>query len=136
MKRKKAELYTERQTVSLTPEQMRRLKELRSVRARKGGQLIYITDLIQNSGSVTFLGEVLRQREQLKKLFISSPLASCSRCRQSCTQERDIPVISANSLSECLVDCCNSCHSSTRFETHTASMSILLSPLEEGVYRL
>lgn len=49
MKRKKAELYTERQTVSLTPEQMRRLRELRSVRARKDGRLIYITDLIRDA---------------------------------------------------------------------------------------
>ena len=49
MKRKKAELYTERQTVSLTPEQMRRLRELRSVRARKDGRLIYVTDLIRDA---------------------------------------------------------------------------------------
>ncbi|MDL1901892.1 hypothetical protein FBR02_14105 [Anaerolineae bacterium CFX9] len=49
MKRKKTDLYTERQTVSLTPEQMRRLKELRSVRARKDGRLIHITDLIRDA---------------------------------------------------------------------------------------
>jgi hypothetical protein len=49
MKKKKADLYTERQTVSLTPEQMRRLKELRSVRARKDGHLIHITDLIRDA---------------------------------------------------------------------------------------
>lgn len=49
MKRKKSDLYTERQTVSLTPEQMRRLKELRSVRARKDGRLIHITDLIRDA---------------------------------------------------------------------------------------
>ena len=49
MKRKKTDLYTERQTVSLTPEQMRRLKELRSVRARKDGSLIHITDLIRDA---------------------------------------------------------------------------------------
>ncbi len=48
-KRRKSELYTERQTVSLTPEQMRRLKELRSVRARKDGRLIHITDLIRDA---------------------------------------------------------------------------------------
>jgi hypothetical protein len=49
MKRKKSDLYTERQTVSLTPEQMRRLKELRSVRARKDGRLVHITDLIRDA---------------------------------------------------------------------------------------
>lgn len=49
MKRKKSDLYTERQTVSLTPEQMRRLRELRSVRARKDGRLIHITDLIRDA---------------------------------------------------------------------------------------
>jgi hypothetical protein len=49
MKRRKSDLYTERQTVSLTPEQMRRLKELRSVRARKDGRLIHITDLIRDA---------------------------------------------------------------------------------------
>ena len=49
MKRKKSDLYTERQTVSLTPEQMRRLKELRSVRARKDERLIHITDLIRDA---------------------------------------------------------------------------------------
>ena len=49
MRRKKSDLYTERQTVSLTPEQMRRLKELRSVRARQDGRLIYITDLIRDA---------------------------------------------------------------------------------------
>jgi hypothetical protein len=49
MKKKKADLYTERQTVSLTPEQMRRLRELRSVRARKDGHLIHITDLIRDA---------------------------------------------------------------------------------------
>ncbi len=49
MKRKKTDLYTERQTVSLTPEQMRRLKELRSVRARKDGRLVHITDLIRDA---------------------------------------------------------------------------------------
>ena len=49
MKKKKTDLYTERQTVSLTPEQMRRLKELRSVRARKDGSLIHITDLIRDA---------------------------------------------------------------------------------------
>ncbi len=48
-KRRMSELYTERQTVSLTPEQMRRLKELRSVRARKDGRLIHITDLIRDA---------------------------------------------------------------------------------------
>jgi len=48
-KRRKSDLYTERQTVSLTPEQMRRLKELRSVRARKDGRLIHITDLIRDA---------------------------------------------------------------------------------------
>ena len=48
-KRRKSELYSERQTVSLTPEQMRRLKELRSVRARKDGSLIHITDLIRDA---------------------------------------------------------------------------------------
>lgn len=48
-KRRKGDLYTERQTVSLTPEQMRRLKELRSVRARKDGRLIHITDLIRDA---------------------------------------------------------------------------------------
>jgi hypothetical protein len=48
-KRRKSELYTERQTVSLRPEQMRRLKELRSVRARKDGRLIHITDLIRDA---------------------------------------------------------------------------------------
>ena len=48
-KRRKSDLYTERQTVSLTPEQMRRRKELRSVRARKDGRLIYITDLIRDA---------------------------------------------------------------------------------------
>ncbi|TVR20971.1 MAG: hypothetical protein EA396_09265 [Anaerolineaceae bacterium] len=48
-KRKKTELYTERQTVSLTPEQMRRLRELRSVRARKDGRLIHTTDLIRDA---------------------------------------------------------------------------------------
>lgn len=47
--KKKADLYTMRQTVSLTPEQMRRLKELRSVRARKDGRLIHITDLIRDA---------------------------------------------------------------------------------------
>ncbi|MCB9453098.1 MAG: hypothetical protein H6672_16810 [Anaerolineaceae bacterium] len=49
MKRKKSDLYTERQTVSLTPEQMRRLKELRSVRARRDGRLIHLTDLIRDA---------------------------------------------------------------------------------------
>ena len=49
MKRRKSDLYTERQTVSLTPEQMRRLKELRSVRARKDGRLVHITDLIRDA---------------------------------------------------------------------------------------
>ena len=49
MTRKKTEQYTQRQTVSLTPDQMRRLKELRSVRARKDGSLIYITDLIRDA---------------------------------------------------------------------------------------
>jgi len=49
MKRRKSDLYTERQTVSLTPEQMRRLRELRSVRARKDGRLIHITDLIRDA---------------------------------------------------------------------------------------
>jgi hypothetical protein len=49
MKRKKTDLYTERQTVSLTPEQMRRLRELRSVRARKDGRLIHTTDLIRDA---------------------------------------------------------------------------------------
>ncbi len=48
-RRTKADLYTERQTVSLTPEQMRRLKELRSVRARKDGRLIHLTDLIRDA---------------------------------------------------------------------------------------
>jgi hypothetical protein len=48
-KRRKSDLYTERQTVSLTPEQMRRLRELRSVRARKDGRLIHITDLIRDA---------------------------------------------------------------------------------------
>jgi hypothetical protein len=48
-KRKKSELYTERQTVSFTPEQMRRLRELRSVRARKDGRLIHITDLVRDA---------------------------------------------------------------------------------------
>ena len=48
-KRKKSELYTERQTVSFTPEQMRRLHELRSVRARKDGRLIHITDLVRDA---------------------------------------------------------------------------------------
>lgn len=48
-KRKKSDLYTERQTVSFTPEQMRRLRELRSVRARKDGHLIHITDLIRDA---------------------------------------------------------------------------------------
>lgn len=48
-KRRKSDLYTERQTVSLTPEQMRRLKELRSVRARRDGRLIHITDLIRDA---------------------------------------------------------------------------------------
>jgi hypothetical protein len=48
-RRRKTDLYTERQTVSLTPEQMRRLKELRSVRARKDGRLIHITDLIRDA---------------------------------------------------------------------------------------
>jgi hypothetical protein len=47
MARKKSELYTERQTVSFSPEQMRRLKELRSVRSRKDGTLIHVTDLIR-----------------------------------------------------------------------------------------
>lgn len=49
MKRKKSDLYTERQTVSLTPEQMRRLRELRSVRARRDGRLIHLTDLIRDA---------------------------------------------------------------------------------------
>ncbi|MBK8139248.1 MAG: hypothetical protein IPK52_26090 [Chloroflexi bacterium] len=49
MTRKKTDQYTQRQTVSLTPDQMRRLKELRSVRARKDGSLIYITDLIRDA---------------------------------------------------------------------------------------
>lgn len=49
MTRKKSDQYTQRQTVSLTPDQMRRLKELRSVRARKDGSLIYITDLIRDA---------------------------------------------------------------------------------------
>ncbi len=49
MTHKKVEQYTQRQTVSLTPDQMRRLKELRSVRARKDGSLIYITDLIRDA---------------------------------------------------------------------------------------
>lgn len=48
-KRKKSDLYTERQTVSFTPEQMRRLRELRSVRARKDGHLIHITDLVRDA---------------------------------------------------------------------------------------
>ncbi|NJL57762.1 hypothetical protein HC928_23495 [bacterium] len=48
-KRKKSDLYTERQTVSFTPEQMRRLRELRSVRARKDGRLIHITDLVRDA---------------------------------------------------------------------------------------
>ena len=48
-KRKKSDLYTERQTVSFTPEQMRRLRELRSVRARRDGRLIHITDLIRDA---------------------------------------------------------------------------------------
>lgn len=48
-RRRKTDLYTERQTVSLTPEQMRRLHELRSVRARKDGRLIHITDLIRDA---------------------------------------------------------------------------------------
>ena len=48
-KRKKSDLYTERQTVSFTPEQMRRLRELRSVRARKDGRLLYITDLVRDA---------------------------------------------------------------------------------------
>ena len=48
-KRKKSELYTERRTVSFTPEQMRRLRELRSVRARKDGRLIHITDLVRDA---------------------------------------------------------------------------------------
>jgi hypothetical protein len=48
-KRRKSDLYTERQTVSLTPDQMRRLKELRSVRARRDGRLIHITDLIRDA---------------------------------------------------------------------------------------
>lgn len=49
MKRRKSDLYTERQTVSFTPDQMRRLKELRSVRARKDGNLIHITDLVRDA---------------------------------------------------------------------------------------
>lgn len=49
MKRKKSDLYTERQTVSLTPEQMRRLRELRSVWARKDGRLVHLTDLIRDA---------------------------------------------------------------------------------------
>lgn len=48
-KRKKTDLYTERQTVSFTPEQMRRLRELRSVRARKDGRLVHITDLVRDA---------------------------------------------------------------------------------------
>ncbi|MEQ8673725.1 MAG: hypothetical protein RLP44_10670 [Aggregatilineales bacterium] len=48
-KRKKSDLYTERQTVSFTAEQMRRLRELRSVRARKDGRLIHITDLVRDA---------------------------------------------------------------------------------------
>jgi len=48
-KTRKSEMYTERQTVSFTPEQMRRLRELRSVRARKDGQLIHITDLVRDA---------------------------------------------------------------------------------------
>ncbi|MEQ8676587.1 MAG: hypothetical protein RLP44_16195 [Aggregatilineales bacterium] len=48
-KRKKSDLYTERQTVSFTPDQMRRLRELRSVRARKDGRLIHITDLVRDA---------------------------------------------------------------------------------------
>lgn len=46
---KKSDLYTERQTVSFTPEQMRRLRELLSVRARKDGRLIHITDLVRDA---------------------------------------------------------------------------------------
>jgi hypothetical protein len=45
----KTRLYTERQTVNLSTEQMRKLKELRSVRARKNGQLIHVTDLIRDA---------------------------------------------------------------------------------------
>jgi hypothetical protein len=45
----KTRLYTERQTVNLSTEQMRKLKELRTVRARKNGQLIHVTDLIRDA---------------------------------------------------------------------------------------
>lgn len=48
-KRRKGEMYTERQTVSFTPEQMRRLRELRSVRARKDGRLVHVTDLVRDA---------------------------------------------------------------------------------------
>ena len=48
-KRRKSDMYTERQTVSFTPEQMRRLRELRSVRARKDGRLIHVTDLVRDA---------------------------------------------------------------------------------------
>lgn len=46
---KKSDMYTERQTVSFTPEQMRRLHELRSVRARRNGQRLHITDLVRDA---------------------------------------------------------------------------------------
>lgn len=49
MKRKKSDQYTIRQTVGLTPEQMRRLRELQSVRARKDDRLIHVTDLIRDA---------------------------------------------------------------------------------------
>lgn len=49
MKRKKSDQYTLRQTVGLTPEQMRRLRELQSVRARKDDRLIHVTDLIRDA---------------------------------------------------------------------------------------
>ena len=49
MKRKKSDQYTIRQTVDLTPEQMRRLRELQSVRARKDDRLIHVTDLIRDA---------------------------------------------------------------------------------------
>ena len=45
MKRKKTDLYTERQTVSLTPEQMRRVQEMRSGRGAQGGRLAHPTAL-------------------------------------------------------------------------------------------
>jgi len=47
-KRKKSDLYTERQTVSFTPEQMRRVEEILRVRARDG-KMQHKTDLIRDA---------------------------------------------------------------------------------------